>query len=148
MSDPIQMTADIRRMQEDIVRMTAGNVTDLHDEDWSEHEWLRIGVNFELLPESERTSTQAVVIATRSQGGPVKLSFRLDQQTKQAFVALNRAMLQNGKPSWTVCNLQIERHGHFTFGFEYGPPPRLSGDLLATPLKDFLLRYQAEIGQG
>lgn len=147
MPDPSQTTAEIWQMQENIVRLVVANVTDLQDEEWSDHEWHRIGVNFEVLLENERTSTQALVIATRSHGEPVKLSFRLGQQTRQAFVALAQAMAKNGKPSWTVSNLQIERDGQFAFHFEYGPPPRLSGDLLATPLKDFLVRYQAEAGQ-
>ncbi|MDR7126357.1 hypothetical protein [Pseudotabrizicola sp. 4114] len=146
MSDPTQMTAEIRQMQENIVRLVAGNVTDLHDEDWSDHAWLRIGVNFELLLKDERTSTQALVIAKRGQGDPVKLSFRLGHQARQAFVALAEAMAQGGGAVWTVANLQIERDGRFTFTFDYGKPPRLSGDLLATPLSDFLVRYQADMG--
>lgn len=146
MSDPTPIPAEIRQMQENIVRLVISNVTDLHDEDWSDHQWLRIGVNVEVLLKEERTSTQALVIAKRGQGDPVKLSFRLGTESRQAFVALAEAMAQSGGAAWTVATLQIEGDGRFTFAFGYGPPPRLSGDLLATPLSDFLARYQAETG--
>lgn len=147
MTDPSAIHPDLARLQDDVVRAVASDITDLHDEDWSDHQWRRIGVNLELMDDGERISTQALVIATRPQEGLNKYSFRLRPATKQGFVDLARAMARDGKGMWTIANLQIERDGRFAFDFAYGPPPRLTGDLLATPLTGFLDRYRAETGE-
>ncbi|MCX8996043.1 hypothetical protein NOF55_02895 [Rhizobiaceae bacterium BDR2-2] len=137
----------IDQLQAALVKAVAADVSDLHDGEWEDRDWLRIGVNLELLIDGgQRISNQAIVIAQKPGGSLEKLSFRLRLANKEKFVELAQAMGKGNKERWTICDLQIERDGRFAFSFGYGPPPRLGGDLLHTPLSDMLERYRAETG--
>ncbi|MEH2521893.1 hypothetical protein V1279_007466 [Bradyrhizobium sp. AZCC 1610] len=138
----------IANLQADVVRAVASDVTSLHDGEWGDREWKRIGVNLELLIEhGKRMSVQAIAIAHRP-GGPLEdLSFRLSPATKQKFIDLAKAMGQEGKDRWAVCDLKIERDGRYDFRFSYDPPPRLNGNLLHSPLDTMLAQCVAECGK-
>jgi hypothetical protein len=140
------MSASISKLQALVVRSVANDITDLHDGAWGDRDWLRIGVNLELRDAGAETSTQALVIARHPSCPLETLSFRLGLETVQLFADLAAAMQQPGKPQWTIANLEIDRDGHYSFDFGYGPPPRLSGNLAHQPLKGFLQRYREETG--
>lgn len=136
---------DLSALQEAIVHSVAGDVTDLHDGEWQDREWVYLAVNHEVLIEDgRRSSTQAKVLAQRPGAELKDLGFRLSPQTKSAILDLRDAMAANGQQPWTIMDLTVERGGRFNFDFSYNPPPRINGDLLHSPLKDLLERYRRD----
>lgn len=132
-------------LQDEVVRAVVADTTDLHDGEWGARAWHHIAVNHEvLIEEGRRSSTQALVLAREPGGELEALSFRLSMRSKQAMLALREAMAAGGKTPWTILDLTIERGGHYAFAFGHGPPPRLNGDLLYSPLKGLLERYLAD----
>lgn len=136
---------DLAALQAAIVRSVAADVTDLYDGEWEDREWVYLAVNHELLIEDgRRSSTQACVLAHRPGAELEDLSFRLSQQSKRAVIDLRDAMAMSGKQPWTILDMTVERSGRFNFDFSYGPPPRINGDLLHSPLKNLLERYRRD----
>lgn len=135
--------ADLVALQDAVVRGVASDMTDLHDGEWEDREWVYLAVNHEVLIEDgQRSSTQAVVLAHKLGAELEKLSFRLSPASKTAILALRNAMVAAGHSPWTIMDLTVERGGRYDFVFGYGAPPRLNGDLLHTPLSDLLERYR------
>lgn len=140
--DPVP---DIAALQAAVVRSVAANVSDLQEGEWDDRDWVYLAVNHEVLIEDgRRSSTQAVVLARRPGGELEDLDFRLSWDCKQAILALRDAMAEGGKAPWTILDLTVDRDGHYDFAFKYGPPPRINGDLLHSPLHDVLQRYLAQ----
>lgn len=140
-----QPLPDLPTLQADAVRSVVGDITDLHDGKWEDREWVYIALNHEVLIEDgRRSSSQALVLARRPGGELEDLGFRLSRHSKEKLLALRDAMATGGKEPWTVLDLTIERSGQFNFTFGYGPPPRINGDLLHSPLNGLLERYLAE----
>ncbi|TSH98514.1 hypothetical protein FOZ76_01815 [Verticiella sediminum] len=136
---------DLAALQDDAVRAVVADITDLHDGEWGTREWVYIAVNHEVLAEEGgRSSTHALVLAREPGGELEALSFRLGMRSKHAMLALREAIAAGGKAPWTILDLTIERDGHYDFVFGHGPPPRLNGDLLHSPLKGLLERYKAD----
>jgi hypothetical protein len=136
---------DLATLQEAVVRSVAGDVTNLHDGEWQDREWMYLAINHEVLVEDgRRSSTQAKVLAQRPGGELEDLGFRLSPQTKGAILELRDAMAAKGQKTWTIMDLTVERSGRFNFDFSYNPPPRINGDLLHSPLKDLLERYRRD----
>ncbi|SMQ61699.1 hypothetical protein SAMN06295905_0558 [Devosia lucknowensis] len=136
---------DIASRQEDAVRHVVADIVDLQDGEWDDRDWVMIGVNHEILAEEGmRSSTQAKVIAHRGDADLEALGFRLSMETKAKLLALRDDMTLPGEGPWTIVDLIIERSGTYNFAFSYGPPPRLNGDLLHSPLSDLLERYRAQ----
>ncbi|KKB08660.1 hypothetical protein [Devosia chinhatensis] len=131
-------------LQAEIVRRLANDVTDLHEGSWEGREWVYLALNHEvLIEEGRRSSSQAVVLAHLPGAELESLGFRLSRESKEALLALRDAMADDGAEPWTVLDLTVERSGHYEFSFGYGPPPRLNGDLLHSPLQGLLGRYHA-----
>lgn len=140
-----QPLPDLPALQADAVRSVVGDITDLQDGEWEERDWVYIAVNHEVLIEDgRRSSSQASVLAHRAGAELEDLDFRLSRESKEKLLALRDAMATGGKDPWTVLDLTIERSGQFNFTFDYGPPPRINGDLLHSPLSGLLERYLAE----
>lgn len=140
-----QPLPDLGTLKADVVRSVAGDITDLHDGEWEGREWVYIAVNHEVLIEDgRRSSSQASVLARKPADELEDLGFRLSRESKEKLLALRDAMATGGKEPWTVLDLTIERSGQFNFTFGYGPPPRINGDLLHSPLSGLLERYLAE----
>lgn len=137
----------IQSLQDDVVRAVAGDITNLYDGEWEGREWVHIAVNHEILvEEGQRSSTQTTVLA-RKAGGPLEdMQFRLSQNTKAKLLELRNAMAGVSDTHWTITDIAIERDGHYDFAFSYGPPPRIGGDLLHSPLKGALERYKTKWG--
>ena len=135
----------IALLQDDIVRSLAGDLTDLHDGEWDDREWVQLAVNHELLiAEGARSSSQAIVLA-RHPGKPLEsLSFRLSAATKTKLVELQKTMDGAGRGVWTVADIVIDRDGAYEFNFGYDAPRRIGGDLLHAPLNGYLERYLAQ----
>lgn len=136
---------DLVGMQADVVRSVVGDITDLQDGEWEDRDWVYLAVNHEVLIEDgRRSSTQAAVLAQRP-GAPLeRLGFRLSPASKIKLVALRDAMAAAGDGPWTIVDLTVDRSGKYDFGFGYGPPPRINGDLLHSPLAGLLERYLAQ----
>ncbi|MBP2302082.1 hypothetical protein [Azospirillum picis] len=134
-------------LQDDVVRSIVADSSDLYDDEWGDRDWVHIAVNHELLiEEGRRSSTQTAVLAHRP-GAPLEdLSFRMSMGTKRKLIALRDAMSREGREPWTIADITIEGDGRYKFTFGYGPPPRINGDLLHTPLKGLLERYKADRG--
>lgn len=139
---------DLGAVQDEAVRGVVGDITDLQDGAWEGRDWVHIAVNHEVLIEDgRRSSTQAVVLAHRPGGEIEHLGFRLSMGTKAALLAVREAMVAGGLAPWTILDLTIERDGTYDFRFGYGPPPRIDGDLLHSPLKNLLQQYRAAKGE-
>lgn len=133
---------DLIALQDAAVRSIAADVTDLQDGEWEDRDWVYLAVNHEILVEDGlRSSTQASVLAHRPGDTLEKLNFRLSMASKAHLLALRDGMAAVDNRTWTVLDLAVERHGHYDFAFAYGPPPRLGGDLLHSPLTGLLERY-------
>lgn len=136
-------TPELIGLQNDIVRSVVGNITDLQEGEWDGREWVFLAVNHEVLVEDgRRSSTQAAVLAHRPGAELEHLDFRLSQDSKQKLLALRDAMAGESETPWTILDLTVERSGAFEFAFGYGPPPRLNGDLLHSPLRKLLEKYR------
>ncbi|MGQ4274422.1 hypothetical protein [Terrihabitans sp. B22-R8] len=134
-------------LQDEIVRSVVADRTDLQDFEWDDRDWVHIAVNTELLVEDGRSSSTQTAVLARKPGGELEdFDFRLSMATKAKLLALRDAMSAGGRDPWTIVDITIERDGRYDFAFGYGPPPRLSGDLLHAPLKGLLERYKAEKG--
>ena len=59
-----------------------------------------------------------------------------------SWAASRDAMADADGKTWTVVDLTVERSGKYDFAFSYDAPPRLSGDLLHSPLTGLLKRYR------
>ncbi len=135
--------SDIAALQDDVVRSVIADITSLYDGEWEDRDWVHIAVNHEvLIEEGRRSSTQTAVLARKPGGELEDLNFRLSMATKQKLLTVRDIMAKGGKQPWTILDLTIERDGRYDFAFGYGPPPRLSGNLLHTPLSDLLERYK------
>lgn len=136
---------DIAALQDEVVRSVIADITNLYDGEWEDREWVYIAVNHEvMIEEGRRSSTETAVLARKPGEELEDLNFRLAMATKEKLLSLRAAMAKNGKQPWTILDLTIDRTGHYDFAFGYGPPPRLNGNLLHTPLSDLLERYQAK----
>lgn len=142
---PKQPQVDLIALQDDIVKSVVGDITDLHDGEWEDRDWVYVAVNHEvLIEEGRRSSTQAIVLARKPGGDLEALSFRLSMATKAKLLGLRDAMSSDPTNRWTVLDFTIERSGRYDFQFAYTTPPRLNGDLLHMPLSDLLERYRAK----
>ena len=140
---------EIMTCQDDLVRAVADSITDLHDGEWENREWLRIVVNHEALwaQSAPRTSSLGFVIARRL-GGPLeKLGFRLSPAARHGFQKLAALMQARDGRWWTVCHLVIERDGRFDFAFSHDKPYRIDGELNDRRFADYLEKYRAETGR-
>lgn len=134
---------DIRRIQEDIARVVAGNVTDVMDGEWEDREWVHLFVDIEIDEDGERSSSISFAL-TRLPGQPLeKCAFRLASEAKQLFDELAEAMRRPGEDRWSSAQLRIERNGSFAFEFSHDPPWRLGGNLLDKRFEDYLERWHA-----
>jgi hypothetical protein len=140
-------TAVVLENQQRVVREVAASVADIRDGTWGDRDWVRIAIDVEIDTEGgRRISSQTSAITRLPDGSLEDIDFRLSAQAKDALVALREAM-RDDRGMWSTCSLQIERDGRFAFDFSYGPPRRLSGDVLYSPLQGHLERYLAETGQ-
>lgn len=136
---------DLVALQADVVRSVVGDITDLQDGEWEDREWVYLAVNHELLiEEGRRSSTQTSVLARKPGAELEDLDFRLSWTSKEKLRGLRDAMTAAGQAPWTILDLTVDRSGKYDFTFGYGPPPRINGDLLHSPLKGLLARYLAE----
>lgn len=134
---------DIMAQQAVAVRSIAADVTNLQDDEWEDRDWVYLAVNHEVLvAEGRQSSTQAQVIANRPGAELEGLGFRLSMESKAHLLALRDVMADADGKTWTVVDLTVERSGKYDFAFSYDAPPRLSGDLLHTPLTGLLERYR------
>ena len=134
--------SDLTALQQDAVRSIAGDLKDLQDGEWEDREWVYFAVNHEILVEDGlRSSTQASVLAHRPGADLEDLDFRLSRESKARLLALRDAMGASGKSLWTIVDVTVDRDGNYDFSFGYGPPPRINGDLLHSPLTGLLDRY-------
>ncbi|MCJ8151766.1 hypothetical protein [Shinella sedimenti] len=134
-------------LQDAVVRSIVDDRINLHDFEWEDRDWVYIAVNHELLIEDgRRSSTQTAVLAHKPGGSLEDLSFRLSPTSKQKLIALQEAMRQVDEKPWAIVDIAIERDGRYQFHFSYGEPPRISGDLLHSPLTGLLDRYKSERG--
>lgn len=132
-------------LQDQAARSVVSDITDLHDGEWENRDWVYIAVNHEILvEEGRRSSTQTAVLARKPGEALEDLSFRLSMATKTRLLALRDAMAAEKGEPWTILDLTIARNGQYHFAFSYAPPPRLNGDLLHSPLKGLLERYQRD----
>lgn len=140
--------SEIEAAQADVVRALAASVTDVHDGDWETRDWLRIVANVEAFWDRADTPTSSLAFSIAQRpGGPLeKLSFRLSSAARASLAQLAQAMHTREQAWWTVCEITVERNGHFAFAFSYDAPYRLSGNLHDTRFKDYLARYQADTG--
>lgn len=136
---------DLAALQDDIVRSVVADITDLYDGDWEDRDWVYIAVNHEVLIEDgRRWSTQTAALARKPGDELEDLNFRLSMATKTKLLDLRDAMARGGQRPWTIVDLTIERDGRYDFAFSDAPPPRLSGNLLHTPLSGLLERYRGK----
>lgn len=143
-----QQALDLTALQTEVVRSVVGDITDLQEGEWEDREWVFLAINHEVLIEDgRRSSSQASVLAHKPQGQLEDLGFRLSPRSKQKLLALRDAMIAPGKEPWTILDLTVERDGQFNFTFGYGPPPRINGNLLHSPLTGLLERYLMEKGE-
>ena len=134
---------DLPTLQNAAVRSIASDVTNLQDGELEDLAWVSLAVNHEILvAEGRRSSTQAEIIAHRPGGELEELGFRLSMESKAHLLALRDAMAEDDGKTWTVVDLTVDRSGRYDFAFSYDAPPRLSGDLLHTPLSGLLERYR------
>lgn len=134
---------DLPALQDAAVRSIAIDVTSLQDGEWEGREWVYLAINHEVLvEEGRRSSTQAKVIAHRPGAELEELGFRLSMESKAHLLALRDAMADVDGKTWTAVDLTVERSGTYDFAFSYDAPPRLSGDLLHSPLTGLLERYR------
>lgn len=139
--------ASIAELQDTVVRSVVDDRINLHDFEWEDRDWVYIAVNHELLIEDgRRSSTQTAVLAQKPGGSLEDLSFRLSPTSKQKLIALQEAMRQVDEKPWSIVDIAIERDGRYQFDFSYGEPPRISGDLLHSPLTGLLERFKLERG--
>lgn len=137
--------SDLIPLQQDVVRSIAGDLKDLQEREWEDREWVYFAVNHEVLAEDGlRSSTQASVLAHRPGADLEALGFRLGRDSKAKLLALRDAMGASGKSLWTIVDVTVDRDGNYDFSFAYGPPPRINGDLLHSPLTGLLDRYLAQ----
>ena len=140
--------AQIDACQTELVRAVAESITDLHDGEWEDRDWLRAVVNYEALWDQPqiRTSSLNFTIARRP-GLPLeKMGFRLSPRAREGFERLAELMQTQGGSWWTVCDLVIERDGRFDFTFSYDKLYRIDGNLNDQRFKGYLERYRAETG--
>lgn len=134
---------DLPALQNAAVRSIASDVTNLQDGEWEDREWVYLAANHEVLvAEGRRSSTQAEVLAHRPGAELEELGFRLSMESKAHLLALRDAVADVDGKTWTVVDLTVERSGKYDFVFSYDAPPRLSGDLLHSPLTGLLERYR------
>ena len=139
-ADPVP---DLIALQAAVVKSIAADVPNLQDGEWEDREWVYLAVDHELLVAAGRqSSTQAQVIANKPGGELEELGFRLSMESKAHLLALRDAMADVDGKTWTVVDLTVERSGKYDFTFSYDAPPRLSGDLLHSPLTGLLQRYR------
>lgn len=139
---------DLIALQAAAVRSIVADITDLHDGDWEDREWVYLAVNHEVLvEEGRRSSSQASVLAHWPGGELEDLDFRLSPASKADLLALRDAMAAADNRTWTILDLSVERSGQYNFAFSYAPPPRLNGNLLHSPLTGLLERYLKERSQ-
>ncbi len=140
-----QPLPDLIALQSDAVRSIVGDITDLQEGEWEDRDWVYLAINHEVLIEDgRRSSSQASVLAHRPGADLEDLDFRLSWESKGKLLALRDAMAKPGEDPWTILDLTVERSGQFNFTFGYGPPPRINGNLLHSPLSGLLERYLAE----
>lgn len=133
---------DVIALQNAAVQSISADVTDLQEGDWEDRDWVFLAVNHEvLIEEGRRSSTQASVLAHKPGKELEDLCFRLSMASKAHLLALRDAMTSLDNRIWTVLDLTVKRDGHYDFVFGYGPPPRLNGNLLHSPLTGLLERY-------
>lgn len=135
---------DVIASQARVAALLARDAKDISDGEWGERQWVQLAVNHELDPNEDlRSSTQAIVLAHRPNEELQALGFRLSAETKAALVELRSEMIAAGQERWTIANIVVDREGTYSFSFLYDQPPRINGDLLHRPLRDYLERYNA-----
>ena len=82
---------DIRRIQEDIVRALAGNVTEVLEGEWEDREWVHLLVHIEIDPDGGRSSSMTFALAHKP-GQPLEdISFHFPREAKKLFNELAEA---------------------------------------------------------
>ncbi|MGE4323167.1 MAG: hypothetical protein AB7E60_09085 [Sphingobium sp.] len=131
----------IERIERDIVRAVAGNVTDVMDGEWEDRQWVHLFVDIEIDRDGGRSSSITFALAHKA-GQPLEdVAFRLPREAKRLFGELAEAMRRPGEDRWSSAQLRVEGDGRYAFVFSYDLPWRLGGKLIDKRFEDYLDRW-------
>ena len=96
-------------------------------------DWRKVHINMEVLASEAEASNSWVIHCVTGEEHvnveyPASGARKLDM--RDLFIELNDAAAESGD-RWTVCDFTVSNDGSYTVEYQYGAPPRLSGNLTA-----------------
>lgn len=120
--------------------MSAEDVIEIHTKlvhwvaDTAPADWRRVEINMEMLFDGQEIAkswiTRCYIGTAEEKIEDYPATGLQKVQMLDLFKKLNNASAESGE-RWTVCDFTVYNDGKYNLEYQYTPPPRLSGDILA-----------------